>query len=530
MNRDAVAALPPSVDVLVVGGGITGAGIALEAARRGVSVLLVEARDFAWGTSSRSSKLVHGGLRYLAAGRIGLTRESVRERRQLMHDAPGLVEQQRFLMGHYTGRAPSSGALAAALAIYDFFNGARTRRFHSAGEVTRLAPHVGQTDLLGGSSYLEAKTDDARLVLRVLQEARRHGARLLNYTAAEELLRDGGGVRGARLRLLADTPPGGTAVHEVQARCVINATGVWADALRGQLGRAPKLRPLRGSHLLLPLWRLPLGQCIALLHPRDRRPVFAYPWEGAALVGTTDLDEPRPLDEEPCIGRGEVAYLMEALQCAFPSLQLGAADVLSTYAGVRPVVAGGATDPSKEARDSVILREQSLITVTGGKLTTFRASALDALRHVARAVPELTAPRNLPGHSAIFDPVPPSASLARLNAPLQLRLTGRYGRHAEEVIACGQDDGLECVPGTATLWAELLHAARSEQVRHLDDLLLRRTRLGLLLREGARAILPRVQALCAGELGWDQARWQAEHDRYLAIVARSYALPPETAS
>ncbi len=179
------------VDLLVIGGGIAGAGVALEAARRGVGVMLVEARDFAWGSSSRSSKLVHGGLRYLREGAFGLTRESVRERGRLLHDAPGLVEPQRFLLGHYEGRSPSRRTMATGLAIYDAMAGQRTRAFHTPAQALALAPHVATAGLLGASSYLDAKTDDARLVMRVLQEAQRHGARVFNRAAVKSLLRVG---------------------------------------------------------------------------------------------------------------------------------------------------------------------------------------------------------------------------------------------------------------------------------------------------------------------------------------------------
>lgn len=521
MSLGPPSALPPRVDLLVIGGGITGAGIALEAARRGVAVLLVEARDFASGTSSRSSKLVHGGLRYLASGHIGLTRESVRERRQLLHDAPGLVEPLRFLMGHYQGHPPGPRKLAAGLALYDFFNGVRTRGFHSAADMLQWAPHLQRPGLLGGSSHLEASTDDARLVMRVLHEACYHGAHIANHVAAVELLREQGRVCGARLQ-----PEGGAATQAVRAQCVLNATGTWADALRGQLGQPQRLRPLRGSHLLLPLWRLPVAQAFTLMHPRDRRPVFAFPWEGMALVGTTDLDHAPPLSEEPAITAAEAAYLMEALHFAFPPLQLTLADVVSTYAGVRPVVAGGAADPSREARDHIVLHEQGLVTVTGGKLTTFRAIALDALRQVARHVPALAQLASRPDRDAtIFEAVPTSARLAPLGTPLRQRLAGRYGRQADALVACARPGELEPVLGTRTLWAELRWAARSEWVRHLDDLLLRRTRLGLLLRDGAQALLPQLRPLCTEELGWDDDRWQAECRRYREIIIRCHSIP-----
>ena len=231
-------------DLLIIGGGITGAGILLEASRRGLKALLVEQRDFAWGTSSRSSKLVHGGLRYLKEGRFALTRESVNERNTLLREAGGLVEPQGFAFADYTGGKPGRKTFLLGLAIYDLLSGKRERHYVNHAEFLMMAPNVGRSDLQGGMCYLDAKTDDARLVLRVLQEAQSHGGVAVNYLAARTLLRSGTRVTGASLLDAV-----GGAVHEVHARLVINATGAWADGLRGQTGAAPRIRPLRGSHL-----------------------------------------------------------------------------------------------------------------------------------------------------------------------------------------------------------------------------------------------------------------------------------------
>ena len=552
----------PDVDLLVIGGGIAGAGVALEAARRGVSVMLVEARDFAWGSSSRSSKLVHGGLRYLREGAFGLTRESVRERGRLLEDAPGLVEPQRFLMGHYEGGSPSRRTMAAGLAIYDAMAGRRTRAFHTPAQVRVLAPHVATAGLLGASSYLDAKTDDARLVMRVLQEAQQHGARVVNRAAVKSLLRAG----DVDMPLSALSTDGGASVKpgtvvgariegegftgRVQARCVVNATGFWADGLRRGLG-APMLRPLRGSHLVFPLWKLPVAQSVSLLHPRDGRPVFATPWEGVALVGTTDLDHDGDPDVEPGITRAETAYLLEALRHAFPRLGLGADDAICSFAGVRPVVddrAGGG-DPSKAPREHVVRDEQGLVTITGGKLTTFRVNALDALRHAApylAAAPQRGgfAPTLAAGDEsgldaapmsaddfdyragdAIFAPQAESPALAALPHGLRSRLVGRFGHHTPALLREAARADLETVAGTATPWAELHWALRHEQVRRLDDLLLRRTRLGLLLPAGAAALLPRLEPVAREALRWSAGQWRDECDRYARLVARCYSVP-----
>ncbi len=505
-------------DVVIIGGGITGAGILLEASRRGLKALLVEQRDFAWGTSSRSSKLVHGGLRYLKEGKLALTRESVQERQNLLHEAPGLVERQSFAFADYTGGKPGRKLFLLGLAIYDFLAGQRERHYYKTDEFLMMAPNIGRANLNGGMRYTDAKTDDARLVLRVLQEAQQHGGVALNYMAAQSLLRHDGKVCGAQL---VDGLSG--ASHAVRARLVISATGAWADGLRGQTGAKARLRPLRGSHLVLPAWRLPLAQAISLMHPRDGRPVFAFPWEGVTLVGTTDVDHGADLNVEARITRAEVDYLMQALRVQFPAIDLCEGDVLATYAGVRPVIDSGQSDPSKEARDHAVWLDAGLLTVTGGKMTTFRVIALDALKH---AMPLL------PGWHDALKPAPIFARVARADAGRRLtaqqleRLLGRHGAQAQALIDCAQPGELETIPGTDTLWAELRWAARAEAVLHLEDLLLRRTRLGLQLAHGGAALLTRIRVICQFELGWDDARWDTEQAAYLALWQASYSLPP----
>jgi glycerol-3-phosphate dehydrogenase len=252
-------------DVLVIGGGITGAGVLLEAARRGLRALLVERHDFAWGTSSRSSKLVHGGLRYLKEGRFGLTRESVREREALLRAAPGLVEPLEFAFGAYAGRKPGRHAFLLGLALYDRMAGTRSRHWHERDAFLALAPHAGTEGLLGGMHYRDAQTDDARLVLRVLAEAQALGGTAVNYVSAERL------AQGKAV--LRDGESGET--FDVRTRLVVNATGAGVDALRGG---ARRVRPLRGSHLVLPAWLLPLASAVSLMHPEDGLPVLAFPW------------------------------------------------------------------------------------------------------------------------------------------------------------------------------------------------------------------------------------------------------------
>lgn len=461
--------LPPRVDLLVIGGGITGAGIFREAARAGVSVLLVEARDYASGTSSWSSKLVHGGLRYLKTGEWRLTAESVHERERLLREAPDLVRSLDFVMPLYRGIKPGKTTLRLGLWLYDRFSrGGAHSRFLPATEASAAQPGLRAENLLGAMRYQDACTDDCRLVWRLIDQGQRDGGRALNYVAAEQLLQAQGRVCGAALR---DAETGES--REIEAGLVINAAGVWADTLPGQPAGAPRLRPLRGSHLLFPQAHLPLPQAVGWLHPRDRRPVFAYPWQGATLLGTTDLDHREDL-WNPRMQRAEADYLLEALDWLLPAAGLGLADALSSYAGVRPVVDDGADKPSAASRESAQWASPGFIGVTGGKLTTFRVTARQALRAGARQLPALR--------------------LAADSAPLF-------------------DRSLQESPGESPDLTQI-RARAGEQVFHLDDLLLRRSRAGLVLPDAAEALIEPALAACQTQLGWDAERCAAEADRY----------------
>ena len=503
-------------DIIIVGGGITGAGLLREATRLGLRTLLVEQRDFAWGASSRSSKLVHGGLRYLAQGDLRLTRESVRARNRLLRAGAGLITPLGFLLPVFRGEYPGRRMYGAALAVYDALGAQWTHRYRGAAEFALLAPAVARARLRGGFSYLDAQTDDARLVLRLLREGMAAGGTAINYVAAESLLRDERGrVTGVRLR---DVECDRTA--EAHAAAVVNATGAWADHLRGQAGGAMRLRPLRGSHLIFPAWRFPLAQAVGFNHPGDHRPVFALPWEGVTLVGTTDVDHTRPLGEEPAIASEEVAYLMAALDARFPALALTARDAIAAFAGIRPVIGSGRDDPSHEARDAALWDDDGLLTITGGKLTTFRESALMALAAIRQRIPGTPYPAR---EAAPLDSVSPlTPDRANLTVEQRRRLAGRYGADAAALVAAAHPGELRAIPDTPILWAELRWAARMEQVEHLDDLLLRRVRLGLLAPAGGAAHLGTVRAICQPELDWDDARWQVEEACYLALWRASY--------
>lgn len=505
-------------DLLIVGGGITGAGILREATRLGLRALLVEKKDFAWGTSSRSSKLVHGGLRYLKEGKFGLTRVSVHERQQLLADGPGLIDPLGFLLASYRGDKVSRLVYQAGLTVYDLLALQWSHRFYDTADFRMLAPHLTESGLKGGFRYGDAQTDDARLVLRVIREAVAAGGTALNYTTAVSLLRDDDGqVCGARLH-----DEVGERSAETRARLVINATGAWADRLRQEVDKPERIRPLRGSHLVFPRWHIPVAQAVSFLHPIDQRPIMIFPWEGVTLVGTTDVDHKQDLDREPRISPEEVAYLMAAIQSQFPSLGLTLDHVIAAFAGVRPVIGSGKVDPSQESRDHVVWQENGLLTVTGGKMTTFRVIAQDALRHARDRLPDMPP---MSKQAPVLDPIEVDLE-GELDAEEEQRLLGRYGADAPALVAAAAPGELEPIPRTNILWAELRWAAQAEGVIHLDDLLLRRVRLGVLSRRGGAEWLPRIRQICQPVLGWDNARWEAEEAAYLELIDCCYSLPP----
>ncbi len=495
-SRPILGSLPGEYDLIIIGGGITGAGILREAVRTGASVLLVEQGDFASGTSSCSSKLVHGGLRYLKTGQWRLTLESVRERQRLMREAPGLINPQTFLMPIYRGAKPGRLTMRIGLFLYDMMGASARSRWLDEPELSALEPDLRRDGLLGAVQYQDAGTDDARMVLRLIFDAAAEGATALNYVRATGLVRDGGRVTGVRLRDEARVGE-----RTIGARLVINATGSWADRLADAPPGGPALRPLRGSHFVFPLSRLPIRHAVSWMHPKDHRPIFAYPWEGATVYGTTDLDHDGDDMAAARMTPAESAYLIDGLAHQFPKLGLGAADAISTYSGIRPVVAGGKANPSEESRESAMWSSPGMVSITGGKLTTFRVTARQVLREASLQLAKLKPRRALPAFAGATDTG-------------AVRLFGRLGGAAQRLMAELPREEQTPIEGTPYSWAELRWAARNEQVVHLKDLVMRRTRIGLTMPQGGEQLLPRIGEICRSELGWSEARWQQEASDY----------------
>ena len=531
-------------DMLIIGGGITGAGIAREAARRGLAVLLIEQKDFAWGTSSRSSKMVHGGLRYIASGDYKTTLLSVRERERMLTEASGLVNEMHYVMPHYKGKFPPPWIFNTLLRVYDRIAGKRYFKYFKKDAFLSLNPNIKQDKFLGASQFSDAVTDDSRLVMRVLDEAINDGAQAINYLKAESLITNEQGlVVGATLK---DTAEADTSfadsdqTYDVHAKVVVSATGAWADTLRMQAKQQTEqsfhkqIRPSRGSHLVVSQERLPIHQAYTFLHPVDKRAVFVFPWENRTVLGTTDLDHPPLNDEEVGITSEEVDYLLAATNDLFDNAKLNREDVISTWAGVRPLISDGGdgkrVSPSKEKRDHSVWLDNNLVTVSGGKLTTFRLIALDVLEKCQQvlALDESTTQNQaINGDQVFSNTAPTHPKFTTLPKPLQQRLQGFYGLQLDNLLALAHEDDLAYVTDSNTIWAELRFAARSEQVIHLDDLLLRRTRLGLILPHGAMTplISARLKQICREELGWDEQKWQQEVARYTELWQRYYHLP-----
>lgn len=521
LNRDVLWQELPQTewDIIVVGGGITGAGVAREAARAGAKVLLIDQKDYAFGTSSRSSKMVHGGLRYIAMGDIKLTRHSLVERERLLREAPGLVDRMSYFFAHYQGGGIKSNrwAFAILLMAYDILAGIKDRSYFNAKKFLARVPNYRSDKLLGASRYTDAVTDDTRLVIRVLDEACKDGAVTVNYVKAEKTI-----ITNDQVTALVVRDELSQETATLKAKVVVNATGAWVNRLRQEVAtETVSVRPQRGSHLVVSAERLPLNDALILFHPDDNRAMFIYTWEGRTVIGTTDLDHKQNLDDEAVITADEVKYLLRAANYEFPQAKLTPNDVIATFSGVRPIVSSGkGLDPSKERRDHAVWADKGVISVSGGKLTTFRQIAQDVLTAAESWLPTI---KQRDQKASVFSK--PEGHISSPLSPEQYRrFVGKYGYLAQRFLAEMPAQELKLIPETQTMWAEVRWALRYEQVVHLDDLMLRRTRLGLLLVKGGAAHFDTIKQMALSE-GWTEERWVSEQARYSQIWQAYYSLP-----
>lgn len=534
------------VDLIVVGGGASGLGVALDARLRGLSVLLLESHDFAGGTSSRATKLVHGGVRYLAQGNIGLVREALHERRALLNNAPHLAQPLAFVMPAYRPwEVPFYGT---GLKIYDALAGSaslgRTEWLGRARTAAQL-PGLNTAGLFGGVKYWDGQFDDARLALVLARTAAAQGALVLNYCPVVDVLHENGRVGGVRWRDALD--PGGRRAGTVRARCVINATGVWVDdlrrlddAARGQ-DTAPMVAPSQGVHLVVDRSFMPSAEALLVPRTRDGRVLFAVPWLGHLILGTTDTPrdavarEPRALPEEIAFILNESAHVLARAPRA--------GDVLSVWVGLRPLVrpahedeaghgavrrdcsmpdeseplasgkAGGGTKTISREH-TVRVSPSGLVTVTGGKWTTYRSMAEDVLRHcqgagLLRALPPCRTAR-----FPLLGAPSPGTPATRLTEPPGLHV---YGTEAADVQALpGAGTGL----GLGLTEAMVRHAARREYARTVEDVLARRHRMLFLHADRAIQAAPAVSRILAEEIGSD-----GDPEAFLALAEQYRRVP-----
>jgi glycerol-3-phosphate dehydrogenase len=545
-------------EVVVIGGGITGAGVALDAASRGYSVALLERGDYAVGTSSRSSKMVHGGLRYLQNFDLGLVREALLERQLMVRLAPHLVYPTPFLVAAL-GEERRDRKLGLGLNMYDVMattRAGRSRRERRAArngdeadesywspdrhrtidrdEVLELVPALAPREPKDAYLFYDCQTDDVRLVLTVLGEAERFGAVMLNGAEVTEVLSQNGKATG-----VAFLEEESGERMEVGADHVVNATGVFADGIRPEelLGEedVPRIAPSRGTHLLIDQADLPMGKAACIVPAGEGRMIFSLPWYGRTLVGTTDNDfegdtvHPRPAEDD-------IAYLLEATNDFFGT-SLAESDLVGAYAGVRPLISTGDPRKSVDISRKAELYETSsgMLTITGGKLTTWRRMAKQTVdRLVEREGREAPChtdeiPLGMPARPEDLE-TPPG-----VEEDATEQLAFRYGHAARKVLAIARDEpklARPIVPGRPDLLAEVALAARAEQARSVGDVLLRRTRLGILAApelRSAKAVRPVADALGA-ELGWSRRRRSREAEDWLEVAAREGVDPAATVS
>ncbi|MPY83785.1 MAG: FAD-dependent oxidoreductase [Actinophytocola sp.] len=510
------------IDVLVIGGGVVGAGAALDAASRGLSVTLVEARDWAAGTSSRSSKLIHGGLRYLEQRDFALVREALKERGLLLHRlAPHLVRPVPFLFP-LRRRAWERAYVGAGVALYDTLGGARALPAHrhlSRRGALELAPGLDPDALTGAIRYYDAQVDDARHTMTLARTAAQHGATVLNRSKVVGLLRDGARVVGARV---VDVESG--AEYAVRARRVVSATGVWTDEMQRLTGVASpfSVRMSKGVHLLVPRERIHLET--GLITTTEKSVLFVIPWGSHWIIGTTDTEWTLDRDH-PAVSRSDVDYLLERVNAVLRE-PLTTEDIDGVYAGLRPLVSGGSSDTAQLSREHAVAEPvPGLFVIAGGKYTTYRVMAADVVNAAVRGLGRAVAPSvtdRLPllgaaGYHELFEDRDSLAQRHGLPVSTVEHLLGRYGAMATDLFGLIERDPelSEPIPGAEDyLKAEAVYAVSHEGALHLDDVLTRRTRISIEAEDRGLTAAPEIARLIAAHLGWEASQERREVDRY----------------
>jgi glycerol-3-phosphate dehydrogenase len=493
-------------DIIIIGGGITGAGIFNELSASGLKILIMDKGDFGSGTSSKSSKLVHGGLRYLKEGSLHLTYESVVHRERLLNEAKGLVSPIEFIMPLYKGKSPGRIPLKAGLLVYDLIAGKLRHKFLDKTSLLNRFSNLNPENLSGGYSFYDAAADDSVLVSRLLIEAlKKENTFFENYCEVLSI-KDHRGVK----IVTGKTETG--EIKTFKSKIVINSTGVSASKLSALPQKDAFIRPLKGSHLTIKN-RFNLDFALSFMHPEDKRPVFFIPWEGALIIGTTDLDAKSFKDLK--ISPKEAEYLIKGANYILGENKISYKDVISTFSGIRPVISTRKSqkDPSKESREHLVWEKNKIISVTGGKLTTFRKLAWDTISHIEKHFKNLKVKDK---KEPVFE------SFFNYSSKEESRLFGRYSCNAD-IKDCPKNSLFNKFEETPVTFAEIYAASKDKTVRHLDDLLFRRTRLGLVLKNAGIDHMDEIKKISSDNLCWDSDKWDFEIDRYLSIYKKYFS-------
>lgn len=531
-------------DLVIIGGGIVGAGAARDAAMRGLSVCLIEQKDLAFGTSSRSSKLVHGGLRYLEQGELSLVFEAVSERRVLMDIAPHLVQPLGFLFPVYKSSRRGVATINLGMWLYDGLSLFRSPKIHrnlSVDEVVKEEPSLKKQDLKGAPLYYDCSTDDARLTLENALDALQHKATVLTWTRVVDVLKDGNGrATGVRVRDALDGIE-----RDIGAKAIINATGPWTDDIRKMTGQSQSLlRPTKGVHVVLSSERLKIQNAVVCFHPDDGRVLFAIPWGEQVYIGTTDTDE--PCDPANVHATAEdVRYLLNVGNHYFPESKLTTDDILSTWAGIRPLISqDGSASASSVSREHEILVDASgMVTIAGGKLTTYRKmskevvdKAVGVLRLTGAlkgSLPDAhTARHPLPGavgwpedddRNRLAKAIQEAGPVDEATAKLFVNTYGTRGLDVARRMASDQSAAQPLVLGRSERMAQVDFAVEKELAKCVSDVMIRRTQLYYRDPNQGLSATPAVAERMARLLGWSSERREAEISAYTEEVNKSRA-------
>ena len=540
--------IPEEVDLAVIGGGITGAGIVRDAARRGMTVALFEQNDIAYGTSSRSSKLIHGGLRYLESYEFSLVFESVSERRVVMDLAPHLVNPLAFLFPVYQGARKSLRMISAGMWLYDglaLFRSPKRHQTLKASEVANEEPLLKQEGLHGAPVYYDCSTDDARLTLETIIDAIRNGGVAVNWARVDALTKnEQGRVSGVIIKNQRDG-----SLREVKAHAVINATGPWTDDVLAMSGprKGKLLRPTKGIHIVVERENLPVEHAVVLFHPTDKRVLFALPWGERTYVGTTDTDYEGAAGEEAATLE-DVDYLIAAANHYFPTKQIAREHVISTWAGLRPLIApepevGEMAESQVSREHQIVIGEDGLITIAGGKLTTYRKMAkecVDLAVNLLKLSDKL--PEGLQSGQTFKHPLPGAVGWPEdddhervakefaeecdcgLSEEVGLHLVDTYGMRALELAKlCEANPALAepIVPGRVEIMAQVDFGVNEELAASVSDIMIRRTQIFFRDLQQGMGSADKVASRMAELIGWSDEEKQASIDGYEAEVALS---------